>query len=163
MADAMATVAGDEADELGADDLGGGDDIILRVDSVVGGYGSTTVLHGTSFEIRRNAISTSRSAVGNSAEPLTTCARTATCASIANNSRFDYAYRATLVLPGNKTGPGKSCAVPANGRLAIEHWPPSLRGRVSGMLQSGYSTGFMIAAFVASVGAPIRAHRSAPV
>ena len=38
--------------------------------------------------------------------------------------------------------------------LAIEHWPPSMRGRVSGMLQSGFSTGFMIAAFVANVAAP---------
>jgi len=32
--------------------------------------------------------------------------------------------------------------------LAIEHWPPHLRGIVSGMLQSGYSTGFMLSAFV---------------
>jgi SHS family lactate transporter-like MFS transporter len=31
--------------------------------------------------------------------------------------------------------------------LAIEHWPPRLRGIVSGMLQSGYSTGFMLSAF----------------
>jgi SHS family lactate transporter-like MFS transporter len=30
--------------------------------------------------------------------------------------------------------------------LAIEHWPIHLRGRVSGMLQSGYSTGFLISA-----------------
>ena len=41
---------------------------------------------------------------------------------ISNNSRFDYAYRATLILPGGKAGPAKSCAVPANGRLAMEHW-----------------------------------------
>ncbi len=39
--------------------------------------------------------------------------------------------------------------------LAIEHWPPALRGRVSGMLQSGYSTGFMLAAFVVHFGAPL--------
>jgi SHS family lactate transporter-like MFS transporter len=32
--------------------------------------------------------------------------------------------------------------------LAIEHWPPRLRGMVSGMLQSGYSTGFMLSAFM---------------
>ncbi len=43
--------------------------------------------------------------------------------SVINNSRFDYAYRATLVLPDGKRGAAKSCAVPANGRLAIEHWP----------------------------------------
>src|SRR5436190_1608492 len=30
--------------------------------------------------------------------------------------------------------------------LAIEHWPAHLRGRVSGMLQSGYSTGFLVSA-----------------
>ena len=42
---------------------------------------------------------------------------------IANNSKYDYAYRASLVLPSGKTGPAKSCAVPAHGRLAIEHWP----------------------------------------
>ena len=32
--------------------------------------------------------------------------------------------------------------------LAIEHWPAELRGTVSGMLQSGYSMGFMMSAFV---------------
>jgi SHS family lactate transporter-like MFS transporter len=31
--------------------------------------------------------------------------------------------------------------------LAIEHWPVRLRGAVSGMLQSGYSMGFMLSAF----------------
>jgi len=30
--------------------------------------------------------------------------------------------------------------------LAIEHWPVHLRGQVSGMLQSGYSTGFLLSA-----------------
>ena len=45
-----------------------------------------------------------------------------TTMTITNNSRFDYAYRAILVLPGGKVGPAKSCAVPAHGRLAIEHW-----------------------------------------
>jgi len=41
---------------------------------------------------------------------------------ISNNSKYDYSYRATLVLPGGKAGPAKSCAVPANGRMAMEHW-----------------------------------------
>jgi hypothetical protein len=41
---------------------------------------------------------------------------------ITNNSRFDYAYRATLVMPGGKMGRAKACAVPANGRMAVEHW-----------------------------------------
>ena len=39
-----------------------------------------------------------------------------------NNSRFDYAYRATLVLPSGQPGAAKACAVPANGRIAIEQW-----------------------------------------
>ena len=39
-----------------------------------------------------------------------------------NNSRFDYAYRATLILPTGKPGAAKACAVPAGGRTAIEHW-----------------------------------------
>ncbi len=46
-----------------------------------------------------------------------------TTMTMTNNSRFDYAYRAALVLPSGRLGPAKSCAVPANGRLAIEHWP----------------------------------------
>ena len=41
---------------------------------------------------------------------------------ITNASRFDYAYRATLVLLTGKTGAAKSCAVPANRQTAIEHW-----------------------------------------
>ena len=45
-----------------------------------------------------------------------------TTMTVSNNSQFDYAYRATLILPGGKAGPAKSCAVPANGRLAMEHW-----------------------------------------
>src|SRR5438477_1920583 len=34
--------------------------------------------------------------------------------------------------------------------LALEHWPARLRGIASGMLQSGYSTGFMLSALVFS-------------
>ena len=45
-----------------------------------------------------------------------------TTLSMTNTSRFDYAYRATLSMPGGKAGAAKSCAVPANGRIAIEHW-----------------------------------------
>ena len=36
----------------------GDDDIILRMDAVVGGYGATTVLHETSFAVHRNALTT---------------------------------------------------------------------------------------------------------
>jgi hypothetical protein len=49
-----------------------------------------------------------------------------TTMTVTNNSKFDYSYRATLLLPGGKTGAAKSCAVPANGRLAIEHWTQRL-------------------------------------
>ena len=41
---------------------------------------------------------------------------------VTNASRFDYAYRATLVLPTGATGTAKSCVVPANGKTAIEQW-----------------------------------------
>ena len=41
---------------------------------------------------------------------------------ISNNSRFDYAYRATLVMLTGKPGATKACAVPAKGQTAIEHW-----------------------------------------
>jgi branched-chain amino acid transport system ATP-binding protein len=40
-----------------ADDHGE-DDVILRMASVVGGYGSTTILHETSFDVHRDAITT---------------------------------------------------------------------------------------------------------
>jgi MFS transporter, SHS family, lactate transporter len=39
--------------------------------------------------------------------------------------------------------------------LAIEHWPARLRGKVSGMLQSGYSAGSLISALVFSLLYPL--------
>lgn len=45
-----------------------------------------------------------------------------TTMTVTNNSRFDYSYRAVLVLPGGTAGPAKSCAVPANARPALESW-----------------------------------------
>ena len=55
-----------------------------------------------------------------------------TTMTVTNNSNYDYAYRALLVMPGGKTGASKACAVPANGRMAIEHWPkPVAAVRVS--------------------------------
>ena len=54
----MAETMTPTADE-GADGVeGGGDDIVLRMEDVVAGYGSTTVLHETDLEVRRNAITT---------------------------------------------------------------------------------------------------------
>ena len=49
-----------------------------------------------------------------------------TTMTVTNNSSFDYAYRALLVSPGGKAGSSKACAVPAGGRMAIEHWPKPL-------------------------------------
>jgi len=46
-----------------------------------------------------------------------------TTMTVTNNSKYDYAYRARLVMPGGKGGPSKACAVPAGGRMAMEHWP----------------------------------------
>jgi hypothetical protein len=46
-----------------------------------------------------------------------------TTMTISNNSKYDYAYRALLVTSDGKTGASKLCAVPAHGRIAIEHWP----------------------------------------
>ncbi len=53
MAETMTPVADESPD--GAD---GDDDIILHMEDVVAGYGSTTVLHGTDLQVPRNAIST---------------------------------------------------------------------------------------------------------
>ena len=46
-----------------------------------------------------------------------------TTMTMTNNSKYDYAYRAVMILPNGTAGPAKSCAVPANGRMAMEHWP----------------------------------------
>ena len=46
-----------------------------------------------------------------------------TTMTVTNNSKFDYAYRAMLVMPGGKGGASKVCVVPAHGRVAFEHWP----------------------------------------
>lgn len=62
--------------------------------------------------------SPSRSEIKVSVQPMM-----GTTMTVTNNSEFDYAYRAVLVMPGGKAGAGKSCAVPAHGRMAMEHWP----------------------------------------
>ena len=74
---------------------------------------------GSPFEARR-VSGTAAPAPGQfkvSLQPLLGSTLTMT-----NNSQFDYAYRATLVLPSGKPGTAKACAVPANGRVAIEQW-----------------------------------------
>ena len=79
-----------------------------------------TVANGQPANARK---ADARSSPASGEMKVTLSALMGTTMTISNNSRFDYAYRATLVLPGGKRGPAKSCAVPANGRLAIEHWP----------------------------------------
>ena len=72
----------------------------------------------------RKVVATSAPAPGQfrvSLQPLLGSTMTMT-----NNSRFDYAYRATLVLPSGKPGAAKACAVPANGRVAIEQWTKAI-------------------------------------
>ena len=79
-----------------------------------------TVAHGQPAHARK-VIPATKPAAGEikvSVQPLM-----GTTMTLTNNSRFDYAYRATLILADSKAGAAKSCAVPANGRLAIEHWP----------------------------------------
>ena len=79
-----------------------------------------TVAHGQPANARKVAAPT-KPAAGEI--KVTVQSLMGTTVTVTNNSRFDYAYRAVLVLPGGKAGPAKSCAVPANGRLAMEHWP----------------------------------------
>src|SRR5215475_13508767 len=39
--------------------------------------------------------------------------------------------------------------------LTLEHWPASLRGTASGMMQSGYSAGFLLSSLVYQFGDPL--------
>ena len=52
MVETMVPSTGDAAEGRGDDD------VILRLDDVVGGYGATAVLHGTSFAVHRNTLTT---------------------------------------------------------------------------------------------------------
>jgi hypothetical protein len=87
------------------------------------GMGETwvfTVAHGKPANARKVAPAT-RPASGEI--KVAVQALMGTTMTVTNNSRFDYAYRAVLILPGGKAGPAKSCAVPANARPALESWP----------------------------------------
>lgn len=77
------------------------------------------VRHGSPVDARKvaPAIAPAPSQFKVSLQPLFGSTMT-----IANHSRFDYAYRATLILPTGKPGAAKSCAVPAKGVIAVEHW-----------------------------------------
>jgi SHS family lactate transporter-like MFS transporter len=43
--------------------------------------------------------------------------------------------------------------------LTLEHWPAHLRGRASGMMQNGYSLGFLLSALVYQFGYPLVSRR----
>jgi SHS family lactate transporter-like MFS transporter len=43
--------------------------------------------------------------------------------------------------------------------LTLEHWPAHLRGKASGLLQGGYSLGFMLSSLVYQFGYPLVNHR----
>jgi SHS family lactate transporter-like MFS transporter len=43
--------------------------------------------------------------------------------------------------------------------LALEHWPQHLRGVASGILQGGYSLGFLLSSVVFQLGYPLVSHR----
>ena len=79
-----------------------------------------TVAHGQPANARKVAPAT-KPALGEI--KVTVQSLMGTTMTVTNNSRFDYAYRAMLILPGGKAGPAKSCAVPANARPALESWP----------------------------------------
>ena len=53
MADTVTPESGATVEEPSSDD-----DVILRMDAVVGGYGATTVLHDTTLEVHRDALTT---------------------------------------------------------------------------------------------------------
>ena len=62
-------------------------------------------------------------------------------------SGFSTSYAMLFALRG-LFGVGMGGVWAAGMPLALEHWPTRLRGIASGMMQSGYSMGFLLAAFV---------------
>src|SRR5437867_1866790 len=69
-------------------------------------------------------------------------------------SGFSTSYRMLFVLRA-LFGIGMGGVWAAGVPLTIEHWPPRLRGTVSGLLQGGYSIGIILSAIVYQVGCPI--------
>jgi hypothetical protein len=78
-----------------------------------------TVAHGQPTQARK---ADTKAAAKPGEMKVTLSALMGTAMTIANHSHYEYAYRATLVLPDGTSGPAKSCAVPAHGKIAIEHW-----------------------------------------
>lgn len=70
------------------------------------------------------------------------------------SSGFATSYGVLFVLRG-LFGIGMGGVWAAGMPLALEHWPARLRGTVSGLLQGGYSVGYVLAAGVYQVGYPL--------
>jgi SHS family lactate transporter-like MFS transporter len=73
-------------------------------------------------------------------------------------SGFSTSYRMLFALRA-LFGIGMGGVWAAGMPLAIEHWPQHLRGRVSGMLQSGYPAGFILSACLYQFVYPLVNHR----
>jgi SHS family lactate transporter-like MFS transporter len=73
-------------------------------------------------------------------------------------SGFSTSYRMLFALRA-LFGIGMGGVWAAGMPLAIEHWPAHLRGRVSGMLQSGYPAGFILSACLYQFVYPLVNHR----
>ena len=69
-------------------------------------------------------------------------------------SGFSTSYRMLFALRG-LFGIGMGGVWAAGMPLAIEHWPARLRGTASGLLQGGYSVGYVLAAGVYQFGYPL--------
>src|SRR5213596_856953 len=69
-------------------------------------------------------------------------------------SGFSTSFRMLLALRA-LFGIGMGGVWAAGVPLTIEHWPASLRGTASGLLQGGYSVGIILSAFVYQFGYPL--------
>jgi len=69
-------------------------------------------------------------------------------------SGFSTTYRMLFALRA-LFGIGMGGVWAAGMPLTIEHWPPHLRGTASGLLQGGYSCGFMLSSLVYQLGYPV--------
>jgi MFS transporter, SHS family, lactate transporter len=74
-------------------------------------------------------------------------------------SGFSTSYRMLFALRA-LFGIGMGGVWAAGMPLTLEHWPAQLRGMASGMLQAGYSVGYMLSALVFQYAYPAVAHRA---
>ena len=72
---------------------------------------------------------------------------------------FSTSYGMLFVIRG-LFGIGMGGVWAAGMPLTLEHWPSHLRGTASGMMQSGYSMGFLLSSLVFEFGYPLVSHNS---